>query len=73
MCLSIPAKVIDIKDNMAEVSVGGTTFIAGLQLVENIDIGDYILLHAGFAIQKISIEEAEQTLELMREMGSLSD
>jgi hydrogenase expression/formation protein HypC len=73
MCLSIPAKVVDIKGNMAEVSIGGTTFNAGLQLVENIKVGDYILLHAGFAIQKICSEEAEETLALIREMGELSN
>jgi hydrogenase expression/formation protein HypC len=71
MCLSIPAKVIDIDGDMAEVSIGGTVFKAGLQLVENIKPGDYILLHAGFAIQKISSEEAEETLKLLREMGNL--
>jgi hydrogenase expression/formation protein HypC len=71
MCLSIPAKVVDIKGSMAEVSIGGTTFFAGLQLVENIKVGDYILLHAGFAIQKISTEEAEETFALLREMDEL--
>jgi len=71
MCLSIPAKVIDIDGEIAEVSIGGTVFKAGLQLVENIKPGDYILLHAGFAIQKISSEEAEETLKLLKEMGNL--
>jgi hydrogenase expression/formation protein HypC len=68
MCLSIPAKVIDIKGNMADVSVGGTTFKAGLQMVENVEIGDYILLHTGFAIQKISEEEALETLKILNEI-----
>ena len=68
MCLSIPAKVVDIKGNMADVSVGGTIFKAGLQMVENIEIGDYILLHTGFAIQKISEDEALETLKLLNEI-----
>jgi hydrogenase expression/formation protein HypC len=68
MCLSIPAKVVDINGNMADVSVGGTIFKAGLQMVENVEIGDYILLHTGFAIQKISEEEALETLKLLREL-----
>lgn len=68
MCLSVPAKVIEIKGNMAEVSVGGTIFKAGLQLVEDVEIGDYVLLHTGFAIQKISENEALETLKLLAEI-----
>jgi hydrogenase expression/formation protein HypC len=69
MCLSIPAKVVYIKGNVADVSVGGTIFKAGLQMVENIKIGDYILLHTGFAIQKISEVEALETLRLLNEIN----
>ena len=65
MCLSIPAKVIRIKDGIADVSVGGTVLKAGLQLVGDVSPGDYVLLHAGFAINKLSLEEAEETLELL--------
>jgi len=68
MCLSIPALIVEINGNMAEVSVGGTIFKAGLQMVENVKVGDYILLHAGFAIQKISEKEASETLKLLNEM-----
>jgi len=68
MCLSIPVRVISINGNMAEVSAGGTIFKAGLQMLENVNVGDYILLHAGFAIQKISEEEAEESLKLLSEM-----
>lgn len=69
MCLSIPARIIKINGSVAEVSVGGTIFMAGLQMVENAVVGDHILLHAGFAIQKISEEEAIETLKLLNEMG----
>ena len=68
MCLSIPARIISIEGNMAEVSAGGSVFKAGLQMVDGVKIGDYILLHAGFAIQKISEEDAAETLKLLREM-----
>ena len=68
MCLSIPAKIISIKGIMAEVSAGGTIFKAGLHMVENVKVGDYVLIHAGFAIQKISEEEAQTTLKLLREL-----
>jgi hydrogenase expression/formation protein HypC len=53
---------------MAEVSAGGTIFKAGLHMLENAKVGDYILLHAGFAIQKISESEAAETLKLLKEM-----
>lgn len=68
MCLSIPAQIVSIDGSMAEVSAGGTIFKAGLQMVENVAVGDYILLHAGFAIQKISEEDAAETLKLLKEM-----
>lgn len=68
MCLSIPAKIVSINGSMAEVSAGGTIFKAGLQIVEDVKVGDYILLHAGFAIQKISEEDAAETLKLLKEM-----
>ncbi|MFH0842896.1 MAG: HypC/HybG/HupF family hydrogenase formation chaperone [Bacteroidota bacterium] len=69
MCLSIPVKIISIDGSMAEVSAGGTIFRAGMQMVEDARPGDYILLHAGFAIQKISAEEAEEMLKLLREIN----
>jgi hydrogenase expression/formation protein HypC len=68
MCLSIPAQVIKIEGQMADVSVGGAIFKAGLHMVEDVIAGDYILLHAGFAIQKISEKEALETLSLLKEM-----
>jgi hydrogenase expression/formation protein HypC len=69
MCLSMPAKIISVEGEMAEVSVGGTLFKAGLQMIENAKPGDYILLHAGFAIQKISEEDANETIRLLNEMN----
>ncbi len=69
MCLSIPVKIVSIDGDMAEVSAGGTIFRAGMQMVEDARPGDYVLLHAGFAIQKISAEEAEETLKLLREIN----
>jgi hydrogenase expression/formation protein HypC len=68
MCLSLPARVISISGDMAEVSVGGTIFSAGLQMVPDVAVGDYVLLHAGFAIDKLSEEEALETLRLLKEM-----
>ena len=55
---------------MADVSAGGTIFKAGLHLTENARVGDYILLHAGFAIQIISEKEAEETLKLFEDINN---
>ncbi len=71
MCLSIPAQVVKIEGETARVSIGGNEYTAGLQMLEEVSVGEYVLLHAGFAIQKISEEEAEETLQLFREMGEL--
>ena len=70
MCLSIPAKIVSIDGTMAEVSAGGAVFKAGLHMIENAEVGDYILLHAGFAIQKISEKEAFETIKLFEEINN---
>ncbi|MBN2348758.1 MAG: HypC/HybG/HupF family hydrogenase formation chaperone [Bacteroidales bacterium] len=67
MCLAIPAKVIEIHGETAKVSIGGTTVNIGLQMVDDVRIGDYVLVHTGFALQKISEEEAKETLEIIKE------
>jgi hydrogenase expression/formation protein HypC len=72
MCLSIPAQVVDINDDIADVSVGGAIFKASLQLVENIEVGDWVLLHTGFAISKINEEEALETLKIFREIEDVT-
>lgn len=69
MCLSIPAEIIKIENDRASVSVGGNIYSANVSLLDNIQPGDFILLHAGFGIQKISDEDAKQTLRLLGEMG----
>ena len=68
MCLSIPARVVSVSGDMAEVSIGGALFSAGLQMVENVGVGDYVLLHAGFAIEKLRVEDALETLRLLKEI-----
>jgi hydrogenase expression/formation protein HypC len=72
MCLSIPAKVDSIEGEMAMVSVGNVRYKASLQLVDDVEVGDYILLHTGFAIQKISEEEAAETLRIFEEFEDLN-
>ncbi|MFZ0471193.1 MAG: HypC/HybG/HupF family hydrogenase formation chaperone [Bacteroidales bacterium] len=71
MCLSIPARVVSVSGDMADVSVGGAIFTAGLQMVENVGVGDYVLLHAGFAIEKLNEDDALETLRLLKEMDDI--
>lgn len=64
MCLSIPAKVLSIDGIMANVSVGGAEYQASLQMLEDVKVGDYVLLHTGFAIQKLDEEDAKESLKV---------
>jgi len=69
MCLAIPAKVIKIDGKLAEVEIEGVKRQADLHLVEDVRVNDYILLHAGFAIEKVSSDDAKETLRLLKEMS----
>ncbi len=72
MCLAIPGKIIKInqKDDFANVDYGdGTKRIINISLVD-VKVGDYVLVHAGFAIEKIDEVEAQKTLDIFREMIS---
>ena len=72
MCLSIPAKVESIDNDMATVSVGGTRYNASLQMLDDVKVGDYILLHTGFAIQKLSKEDALESLKVFEDFKSMN-
>ncbi len=72
MCLAIPARVIELlPDDMARVSLDGVSKVISIALVENVGIGDYIVLHVGYALAKIDEAEAQRTLELLREAAEL--
>lgn len=74
MCLAIPVRVVELLDGgMALVDVGGVRKDISLALVDGIAIGDYVILHVGFAIQRLDPEEAEKTLALFAEMGGLRE
>ena len=73
MCLSMPAKVVEINGDIAKASVGGTIIEAGLHMLDDVQVGDYILVHTGFALQKISEEEADETLKLFKEYEDFND
>jgi hydrogenase expression/formation protein HypC len=69
MCLSVPGKIVKIKKNMAGVDVGGVLRDISLDLCPEVSIGEYVLIHAGFAIQKIDEKEAEETLDFLKKMA----
>jgi len=66
MCLAVPSRIIEIKDQVARVDVDGVVRQASLMLLDDAKIGDYVIVHAGFAISKVDEEAALQTLEDMR-------
>ena len=72
MCLSVPAKIIEINGDMARAAVGDTIINASLQMLDDVEIGDYVLLHTGFALQKISPADAAETLALFEEFEELN-
>ena len=69
MCLAVPVKVLQIEGLKAMVELGGLTRQASIMLVPDTQVGDYILLHAGFAIQKLDEKEAEETIRLFVELA----
>ena len=73
MCLSIPAKIESIDGEMAMVSVGGARYKASIQMIDDAKVGDYVLLHAGFALQKLSEEDAQETLRLFDELEDINN
>jgi hydrogenase expression/formation protein HypC len=86
MCLGIPGKVVEIDDEgelrMARVDFGGVRKEACLAYVPEVQLGDYVIVHVGFAISRLDEEEAQKTLELLRmidaegvaaELGAMAD
>jgi hydrogenase expression/formation protein HypC len=69
MCLGIPGKVIEIEKNIAKVDVGGFLRDISLDLCPDVSIGEYVLIHTGFAIQKVDEKEAEETLDFLIKMA----
>jgi len=73
MCLAVPSKIVEIKELLATVDVDGVRREASLMLLEDVKIGDYVILHAGFAISKVDEEVAKQALVDMRNMLDAMD
>lgn len=79
MCLAIPGKLISIQEGASEydrtgrVSFGGIVKEASLAYVPDAVLGDYVIVHVGFALSKVDPEEAEQVFAYLREMGELEE
>ena len=72
MCLAIPGKIIemvDVENNIAKVDVGGVRRNINTGMLDDTKIGDYVLIHVGFAMSKIDEHEAEETLRILKEIG----
>ncbi len=73
MCLGVPVKIVQIKGNEGIAEFKGVKKKINLELLENVKKGDYVILHAGFAIQKMEPEEALETLKLFEELSGLEN
>jgi len=69
MCLGVPAKILEINDGSAVVELGGVRREISVMLVDDVSVGGWVIVHAGFAIEKLSEEEAQLTLSLFREIA----
>jgi len=78
MCLAVPGKIVLIDESnpelkMAKVNFSGVSKEVCIQWLDDINIGDYVLVHVGFALNKIDEKDAEETLRILREMGDLEE
>lgn len=78
MCLAVPGKIVSIDESseqikMAKVNFGGVVKEVCLDWIEKPKVGEYVLVHVGFAINKIDEEDAKETIELLREMGEIPE
>ena len=71
MCLAIPAKLIRIDEHMGTVDMDGTQRDVSLLLLQDAQLGDYLIVHAGFAIHRIDEVEAQESLRILRELAAL--
>ena len=77
MCLAVPGKILETKEEngsrLGRVQFGGITRQVQLDFVPEAGIGDYVIVHVGFALSKVNAEEAERTYQLLEEMGMLNE
>ena len=71
MCLAIPAQVIEMSDNeTAVVEVGGIRKAISTALLDEVAVGDYVIVHVGYALERLNVAEAEETLRLFAELAA---
>ena len=73
MCIAIPSKIVNIENEIGTIDVEGVKRKVSLQLLDDAKVGDYVIVHAGFAIDKIDELEAHRSLKTIREVVSLMD
>ena len=73
MCLAIPSKIVEIENNTGTIDVDGVRRQVSLLLLEDPRVGEYVIVHAGFAINRIDEAAALESLEILREAASLLD
>jgi len=66
MCLSIPAKISHINEKKAQVTIGEIGYNIDISLIDNVQIGDYVMVHSGYAIEKLDQQAAEETLDIFK-------
>jgi hydrogenase expression/formation protein HypC len=71
MCLAIPSRIVEIDNAMAVIDVEGVRRQASLLLVEDAQVGDYVIVHAGFALRKLDPESARESIRLLREAAAM--
>jgi hydrogenase expression/formation protein HypC len=73
MCLAVPALVLKIDGDYAEVDFGGMKKKVCISLVPEVQVDEYVIVHTGYAIEKMKPEEAKKTLALFEEMAEMAD
>ncbi len=72
MCLALPARIVELRGNeLGIVDLGGVRREIFLSMVDDVRVGDYVIVHVGYALSKLDTEEAERTLRLFAEMGEV--
>ncbi len=72
MCLAVPVRVTALlPDQMAKVSLDGVSKTISVALIDDVSVGDYVILHVGFALSKVNAEEAERTLAMIRDFAGM--
>lgn len=69
MCLAVPARIVELQDDMATIEVDGVRRSVSTLLVPDLELGDYVITHAGFALQRVDEEQAQESIRLLRQLA----